>query len=132
MDLRRRPAGQSLAGCAAPELAILRRLTVKPGSRDAHTRQARIRGGGKAIVLTLRGDGMPTEAERGTATGWRAWRSASVATTATLPEPAFCMSRVMSGRQRQPAVTRGGTGASHLLGWSNGLIADIAVGHDLH
>jgi hypothetical protein len=89
---------------------------------------AHIRGGGKAIVLTLRGDGVPTEAERGTASVGADGGGASVAATATLPEPAFCSCGFCSGRQRQPAVTRRGTGASHLLGWSNGLIADIARG----
>jgi hypothetical protein len=76
--------------------------------------------------------GVPTEAERGTAAGWRAWGGASVAATATLPEPASCRCGFCSGRQRQSAVTRGGAGASHLLGWSNGPVADIAMGHDLH
>jgi hypothetical protein len=50
---------------------------------------AHVRCGGKAIVLPLRGDRMPTEAERGTAPVGSHGGGASVATTATLPEPAF-------------------------------------------
>jgi hypothetical protein len=76
-----------------------------------------------ACPLRLSGTPRPVGARGG---------GASVATVAALPEPAFCSQGVLSGRQRQSAVTRGGSGVSHLLGWSNGLIADIAMSHDLY
>src|SRR5215831_1937804 len=57
---------------------------------------------------------------------------ASVATTATLPEPAFCSCGFCPASSGSLQLPVEGTGASHLLGWSNGLIADIAMGHDLH